>query len=444
MSTIEMYMFLKKLRNYEYAIFEKLYLNIYDFLIDSENTNKYKETIKFFHLQNISLVDLCVFLIEIQHKNILDYLYSYHNYKCKSFTELDRKLDNYIHDRRSNYINKYDFILDLAHYTNKNNPEQKLSNKSFNIWVCLYKNQILERGIDDIKISIYKYTNFGYSNLFYNLNLSKSDIISKLPCDRCGCSSEFDCYGDKICYCDTCHHTGCYNTINIISNNERNQSDVLVLHLLYKKLKFKLKNKIKNFIMLQFHKIPLDIYRVMKQNNITIIKICDFIIEWKNFKKSQYLLNYKDNSFVNFYKDFQEINTLDGIFEYECKIITNLRRNYVYINSYFNFIDYYFENFLSICSINILSILMNKYFIDNLYYMWLYNVIKVNNLNISDIYLILGNRITNDYKNIVLKNNRWNINTLCIYDNCKCFDKDIRYKLEYLIKFENPKKLGFE
>jgi len=36
-------------------------------------------------------------------------------------------------------------------------------------------------------------------------------FISHVPCDVCGCSSEYDLFGDKTCFCDSCEG-GCVNS----------------------------------------------------------------------------------------------------------------------------------------------------------------------------------------------------------------------------------------
>jgi len=38
--------------------------------------------------------------------------------------------------------------------------------------------------------------------------------MSEEPCAICGCSSEHDMFGDKICFCDSCQKDGCINEKN--------------------------------------------------------------------------------------------------------------------------------------------------------------------------------------------------------------------------------------
>ena len=40
------------------------------------------------------------------------------------------------------------------------------------------------------------------------------DEMSKGPCAICGCSSECDIFGDRICFCDSCQNSGCVNEEN--------------------------------------------------------------------------------------------------------------------------------------------------------------------------------------------------------------------------------------
>ena len=38
--------------------------------------------------------------------------------------------------------------------------------------------------------------------------------MSEEPCAICGCSSEYDMYLDRICFCDSCQNSGCVNEKN--------------------------------------------------------------------------------------------------------------------------------------------------------------------------------------------------------------------------------------
>ena len=425
-SSYALYLVLNKIFSCEPGIFEIINTIVFYNIFDINNPLNYKEQVDFLLIQNISVRDMAYFLIEYKKcfKNLISN--ENKNLSCYTFSNLDDGINTYIKNRREFECNKVDYLLD---------SQQLLSNRSFNILLYLYKPLFISQKVD-INFQINeKYFKF----IFTNLNMTKNEVSYTTPCTRCGCSKRFDDFRDRICYCDTCKEN-CYNHIKIFpkrkmkKDNEKKNYELCKMSLMIKKLGKKIKDIISQNLMLSFHKIPKNLYLVLKDKNINITDICDFIIEWKNFKKSNCIFNYQN--FLEKYPDIDKQNTIKYIITLEVSKINKLydefRNNFYYIA---DSIDVNYYNFLSIKSINIMTLLFCNCFTIDFCYTLYNNILTRNNITLKDIYIIDKLRISTDYKSL--------LNKFPIYNNCSCIDCDCNsnynYKLELLIYFCSKK-----
>ena len=412
-SSYALYLVLNKILSCEPGIFEIINTIVFYSLFDSTNPLKYKEEVDFLLIQNISVRDMAYFLIEI--KKDLDYYILNKNLPYYNFSIIDNELNEYIDYRRRCEWDKIDYLLDT---------QQSLSNTSFNILLYLYKPLLISFNIG-INYQIHK-ENFKF--IFTNLNMTRNEVSIRMPCTRCGCSKRFDDYGDRICFCDTCK-LDCYNHLKIVPKRKikKKNYELCKMSLMIKKFGKKITDTISQHLMLSFHEIPKNLYLILRDKNIDITDICNFILEWKNFKKSVYILNYEN--FLEQYPVIDEVKTIMNIISLEKININKFYREFGNnINSMIDLVDVYYYNFLSIKSINIMALLLCSFLNRNLCYNLYNNILTKNNITIKDIYLIDKQRIYKDYRSII------DNNEFVCYNHCSCINCNYTFKLEFLIK----------
>ena len=335
-SDYSLHLFLLRLHLPLYEIIEYM---VFSNLIDPAHTSIYKNKIKFLYSQNITVVDICSFLIEFQSEvNKITSTYGYYH----NFIELDNHIDYIVHFvRRRDFWEKIDLFYLL-----------KLTDISCNILIILYKYS------NTVRFDMYNLIDtYMCKNHFLNMNLNKTDIVIKSACQRCGCSKEFNKYNERVCYCDSCCKLGCwyYNTIekrnHLCSPNNIELCSLYFMMKIFKKYECNIYNIIEDDILLGYHKISKDELKTLREKKIKIVDICDLIQEYKNFMKMQYF--YKcENIGLSTFDYINNLNTIYSIKQLDRYI---LKKNHLNYNREYelSFFKDCFQNFMSIRSINL-------------------------------------------------------------------------------------------